>query len=75
VSLAPTSLKTNVSTRLWLVLAASAGALALAAFLLVSPAASVETAGEAGGAGCRMVQVSLDEGYSVSRVEERRYCP
>jgi hypothetical protein len=60
------------------ILAFVAGAVcaaALAASILVSPAASVETAQDGAGAqDCRIVQVALDEGYSISRVEERRLC-
>lgn len=59
--------------RLLLVFSLIAGAVAIA--LLVSPAASIETRGDAGPDGCRLVQIALDEGYSISRVEERRLCP
>ena len=34
---------------------------------------SVE-AREESSADCRLVQVALDEGYSISRVEERKVC-
>jgi hypothetical protein len=63
--------------RIYLFLAGAACAAALAISVLVSPAASVETTNEASASArdCRVVQVSLDEGYSISRVEERRLCP
>jgi len=61
--------------RLLLVFSLIAGAVAIAVALLVSPAASIETRGDAGPDGCRLVQIALDEGYSIARVEERRLCP
>ena len=61
--------------RVFLLLSLIAGAVAIAVALLVSPAASIETRGDAGPDGCRLVQIALDEGYSISRVEERRLCP
>ena len=51
----------------------SLGALALtAALVLTQVAGTVEAREES--ADCKVVQVALDEGYSISRVEERRVC-
>ena len=63
--------------RLYLLLAGAACAAALAISIFVTPAASVETAKDASldAQDCRVVQVALDEGYSISRLEERRLCP
>jgi hypothetical protein len=60
--------------RIFVFVAGAVCAAALAISIFVSPAASVETMGDAGVDGCRVVHVSLDEGYSISRVEERRLC-
>ncbi len=52
----------------------SLGALALTAALVLTQVADSVEAREKSGAECRTVQVELDEGYSISRVETRRIC-
>lgn len=52
----------------------SLSALALTAALLLTQVAGKVEAREETGAECKIVQVDLDEGYSVSRVEVRRIC-
>jgi hypothetical protein len=51
-----------------------ASALALGLTLLVMPVSGPVEAREEVAADCRVVKVALDEGYSISRVEERRVC-
>jgi hypothetical protein len=59
----------------------SLGAVALISALLITQvvlsdvSGAVEARDESGASACRLVQIALDEGYSVSRVEERRICP
>lgn len=52
----------------------SLGAIALTAALVLTQAADSVEAREKSGAECKIVKVELDEGYSISRVEERRVC-
>ena len=59
----------------------SLGAFALIAAVLITQvllsevSIAGESRGESAASECRLVQIALDEGYSVSRVEERRICP
>ena len=43
-----------------------------ATFLMMTPGSTKVEASEK--TGCRMVHVSLDEGYSISRIEMRQVC-
>ena len=43
--------------------------------VLLSEISGAVEAREESGRECRLVQIELDEGYSVSRVEERKICP
>ena len=52
----------------------SLSALALTAALVLTQVADTVQAREETGSECKIVQVALDEGYSISRVEERRVC-
>ncbi|MDB5570275.1 MAG: hypothetical protein JWN93_1458 [Hyphomicrobiales bacterium] len=51
-----------------------ASALALGLTLIMMPVSGPVEAREETSAECRVIQVALDEGYSISRVEERRVC-
>jgi hypothetical protein len=58
----------------------SLGAFALISAVLIMQVLLSEISGavearEESGRECRLVQIALDEGYSVSRVEERKICP
>lgn len=52
----------------------SLAAIAVAAALALTHAADSVEAREKSGAECKIVKVELDEGYSISRIEERRVC-
>lgn len=44
------------------------------AIMLMTPGSTTAVAREDGSGDCRTVPVSLDEGYSISRVEMRQVC-
>ncbi len=54
--------------------AALASAAALVVTIVLMPVSISVEAREDASAECRLVQVALDEGYSISRVEERNVC-